>query len=236
MTLPLWYSRRSSEALSSAAFEALCAGAEILEQDARGLKVLRLADGNILKLFRVKHLISSARLYSYARQFCRNAERLRVLDIPTVDVLALYHFNDTSDSAVLYRPLPGQTIRQLASAKALDVALLEQLGAFISQLHDRGIYFRSLHMGNIVHTPGGRLGLIDVADMSIYPWRLRCGRRLRNLRHISRLQEDMRQLETAQWDAIWRGYFEGSQVGQRCHDRLAGRLQHLSISLRTAED
>lgn len=228
MILPLWYSRRISQLLSREAFETMLVGAQILEQDARGLKVLRLADGNILKLFRVKHLISSARVYSYARQFCRNAERLQVLGIPTVSVLALYHFGDSTDTAVRYRPLPGQTIRQLASSKALDDALMTRLGAFIGRLHDLGIYFRSLHMGNIVHTDDGGFGLIDVADMSIYPWRLRCGRRLRNLRHITRLQEDMRQLAAAQWNALWHGYFNGSQLDHRCQQRLDSRLHELA--------
>ena len=53
-----------SGALSAAELERLCTGAEVLEQDAHGLKVLRLPDGDMLKLFRVKRRWSSARLYS----------------------------------------------------------------------------------------------------------------------------------------------------------------------------
>ena len=41
-------------------------GAEVLEVDHCGEKVLRLRDGNILKLFRRKRLISSALWYPYA--------------------------------------------------------------------------------------------------------------------------------------------------------------------------
>ncbi len=231
MMLPLWYSRRISKALTPQAFERLCEGAEILEQDARGLKVLRLPNGDIFKIFRVKHLVSSARIYSYARQFCRNAERLQVLGVPTVRISELYHFTDSANSAVLYQPLPGSTVRQLAYSRSLDDAGLRRLGEFIGGLHDKGIYFRSLHMGNIVQREDGAFGLIDVADMSIYPWSLRCGRRLRNLYHVCRLQEDIRQLDVRQWQTLWQGYFGRAGLSTRCHDKMAGQLAKLSASL-----
>lgn len=231
MKLPLWYSRRISKALTPQAFEQLRQGAEILEQDARGLKVLRLPNGDILKIFRVKHLISSARLYSYARQFCRNAERLQVLGIPTVTIRDLYHFSDSSSSAVLYQPLAGSTVRQLAHARQFNDESLERLGAFIGSLHDKGVYFRSLHMGNIVRGEDGAFGLIDVADMSIYPWSLRCGRRLRNLYHVCRLREDIRQLGVQQWQTLWQGYFGRAGLSARCHERMAAQLDKLSAQL-----
>lgn len=231
MKLPLWYSRRISKALTPQAFEHLCRGAQILEQDARGLKVLRLPNGDILKIFRVKHLISSARIYSYARQFCRNAERLQVLGIPTVGIQELFHFTDSTNSAVLYRPLAGDTVRQLAYGRQLDDASLKRLGAFIGSLHDQGVYFRSLHMGNIVRAEDGEFGLIDIADMSIYPWSLRCGRRLRNLYHVCRLQEDIRQLSVQQWQALWQGYFGRAGLSARCHNRMAAQLAKLSVLL-----
>lgn len=229
MKLPLWYSRRISRALTPQAFEHLCQGAEILEQDARGLKVLRLPNGAIFKIFRVKHMISSARIYSYARQFCRNAERLQVLGIPTVRVSELYHFSDSAHAAVLYQPLAGNTVRQLAHARQLNDASLQRLGEFIGSLHDKGVYFRSLHMGNIVQGEDGEFGLIDVADMSIYPWSLRCGRRLRNLYHVCRLHEDIRQLSVQQWQILWQGYFGRARLSVRCHDRMAAQLGKLSM-------
>lgn len=227
MRLPLWYSRRISEALTPQHFDTLCRDAEILEQDARGIKVIRLADGDILKVFRVKHMVSSARFYSYARQFCRNAERLQVLGIPTLEIKQLFHFTDSSNSAVLYRPLAGKTVRQLVYARRLEEPQLERLGAFIGSLHDKGVYFRSLHMGNVVLGEGGEYGLIDVADMSIFPWRLGCSRRLRNLYHVCRLQEDIRQLSALQWQALWQGYFQCAGLSSRCHGKMHWQLGKL---------
>src|SRR3546814_830511 len=117
----------------------------------------------MLKIFRVKRVISSARIYSYARRFCRNAARLHRLNIPTVTIKQLYHLTESAGSAVAYTPLPGQTLREIAHDGELDAPLLSRFGAFVAELHDLGIYFRSLHFGNIVLTADHRLGLIDIA-------------------------------------------------------------------------
>ena len=44
--------RRRMDVLDHPAFLALTTGADVLEQDAHGDKVLRLADGSFVKLFR----------------------------------------------------------------------------------------------------------------------------------------------------------------------------------------
>ena len=68
--------------------------------------------------------------------------------------------------------------------------MLPALGAFIAKLHDRGVYFRSLHLGNIVMTPEGTLGLIDIADMRFSRGQLTASQRKRNLRHLLRYPSD----------------------------------------------
>ncbi len=63
-------------------------------------------------------------------------------------------------------------------------------GAFMATLHERGIYFRSAHLGNIVLTPEHQLGLIDIADMRVYRRPLRKTLRLRNFKHMVRYPQD----------------------------------------------
>lgn len=201
---------QKSQELDEAQFRQWCATAEILEQDAHGLKVLRLENGDILKIFRVKRLFSSARLYSYARRFCRNASRLARLNIPTVTIKQLYHFSNSSNTAVLYGPLPGRTLRELARSQELDEPMLVRLGGFVAGLHDQGVYFRSLHMGNIVLTHDGQLGLIDVADMSIFPWQLNRRRRHRNFHHMRRPQEDVACIGPNGWETIQTSYIRNA--------------------------
>lgn len=208
---------RASRLLSAAEFAQLQADAEILEQDAHGIKVLRLPGGDMLKLFRVKRPISSARVYSHARSFCRNAERLQALGVPTVAIKQLFHFADGIHSAVRYQPLPGTTLRQLALAGRLDRALLRQMAAFVARLHGHGVLFRSLHFGNIVQTPTGALGLIDIADLSIQPFALSCAARLRNFRHLCRLAPDRLAFGQPGWQLFLDIYREAASL--RCSER-----------------
>lgn len=180
-----------SELLTDKALDGYLANAEILESDARsGIKVAKLADGNMLKFFRVKRWYSSARLFSYARSFCRNSERLRALNIPTVKIIQLFHYEDSERTAVLYEPLAGLTFMQLLKNEDLAEARVSDLGKFIAHLHEIGVYFRGLHLGNIVLTPEGQLGLIDISEMTISPFRLSQHRRLRNFERFWRKKED----------------------------------------------
>lgn len=213
--------------LSDAQLESLCKQAEILEQDANGLKVLKLQDGNILKMFRVKRWWSSAQLYAYSRHFCRNAARLAARGIPTVSIQARYKLASPGLTAVLYQPLQGRTLRQVAGAEGLGAELPGRLGAFVAILHRQGIYFRSLHLGNVVLTPAGDLGLIDIADLSILPFPLTAHRRLRNFRHLCRLRPDRLSLGADGWRRFVDAYCAASAWGDARKRKFAARAEQL---------
>ena len=221
---------RKSLKISPEEFQRLCINAEILEQDEHGIKVFRLGNGDILKVFRVKNIVSSARIYSYARQFCRNAYRLQNLGVATVSIKQLFHFENSTNTAVLYDPLPGKTLWQVFAAKELNQPLLAKLGEFVARLHQKGIYFRSLHLGNIVLTPEGELGLIDISDMSIFPWELGCYRKLRNFRQMLRRQQGIKTFDINERKVFLNSYFADSQ-NSSCSKFLSKKLkQALAIS------
>ncbi|QMV65972.1 toluene tolerance protein [Pseudomonas berkeleyensis] len=175
-------------------------GASILEQDSYGPKVYALTDGNMLKLFRRKRLLSSALLRPQSLRFCANAEALKKRGIPTLTPLQLYRLDDASRTAVLYCPLPGETLfTLLCEGKADWLDLLPPLARFINHLHESGVYFRSLHLGNIVKTPDGAFGLIDIADLQIRRRALGRGRIRRNQEHFDKyLRKENIVLDTAQ--------------------------------------
>lgn len=174
--------------LSKEGYLALRKGAEVIESDSNGDKVLLLADGTYFKLFRVKRLITSARLTPYSKRFAENAKKLAQLNIPTVSVIDTFKIPSINRTAVHYNPLPGTVVRNLKNN--LNETLAKKLGTFIRQLHEKGIYFRSLHLGNIVLTPEDQLGLIDIADMKILRHALPNQMRIRNFYHLCRYKED----------------------------------------------
>ncbi|WP_421682583.1 toluene tolerance protein [Stutzerimonas urumqiensis] len=152
--------------LLRADLEKLTIGGQILEADGLGPKVFQLSSGLILKIFRQRRLFSSATFSPYAGRFIRNAQRLEATGIATVSPVQYFDLPEKRTTAVLYRPLPGITVAQLARDGKLEPAIIRDLAHFIRRLHQKGIYFRSLHIGNIVRTPEQRWGLIDVADMT----------------------------------------------------------------------
>ncbi|HNQ56549.1 MAG: hypothetical protein POELPBGB_04055 [Bacteroidia bacterium] len=184
---------------------ALRAGAQALERDRYGDKVLALADGSYLKLFRRKRLISSAAWYPYAKRFADNTQALAERGIPCPEVTGLYRIPSMRRDAVRYRPLEGRTLRQLVAAGADTPGLRARLGAFVAGLHAAGVYFRSLHLGNIVLTPAGALGLIDIADLRAGKRPLPAHRRRRNLQHLLRDGNDRAWLQDdTAFDAAYR--------------------------------
>ena len=173
--------------LPQAALNTMIEGARILEKDSYGPKVYLLTDGNILKLFRRKRFFSSALFRPYSKRFIDNALGLQQRGIPTLTVLDSFQLDAPGMTAVLYRPLPGETLRQIANKEGFDWEQnLEPLVTLIRRLHGAGIYFRSLHLGNIVVTPDNQMGLIDVADLRFLRAPLSPALVKRNLQHFAR--------------------------------------------------
>lgn len=217
-----------SHLLKDTEFASMQIGAKILEQDERGVKVLLLADGYILKIFRLRGFFTSSRIYSNARSFCRNAERLKKLAIPTVSIIKLYHFEQSSITAVLYEPLVGETIRNLLDSNALTDETCLKLGEFIARLHALGIHFKSLHFGNIVMTPSGELGLIDIADMRIFPWHLQSNTRVRGFKRMARYREDIEKLGENRWMILLQAYIEDAHLNfKTSNDKLYQSIKRL---------
>ena len=174
--------------ISADRLDRLVESAELIVADLNGPKVMRLANGNMIKLFRRKRLVSSAAFAPYAIRFVNNAFRLRELDIPTIKPLAILYCAQSNIHVVEYEPLEGYLLRGLLKQQEHE-DLFAQTARFIAKLHRKGIYFRSLHFENII-SHHGKLGLIDVADMKIYPGHLRVSLGRRNFQHFLRYPMD----------------------------------------------
>ena len=216
---------RKSHLLSNTKFEEMLSGATVLEQDRYGLKVLKLRSGDILKIFRVKNIFSTSRIYSYARCFCRNADRLNRIGIPTVEIKQLFHLENSTETAVLYNPLEGLTLRELLVSRPLTMEEASNLGAFFARLHDHGVHFRSIHPGNIVLGFNQSIGLIDISDMRIYPWRLWCNTRCRSFKHFCRYPEYIRMISPTIWQHFETAYFAHTNLNAICKNKLHKHLK-----------
>ncbi len=176
--------------LTSQKYVDLTQNCKILEQDGYGPKVLSLTNGNILKLFRRKKIISSALFYPYSSKFANNAENLIKLNINTVAIKYLFKIPHIKRTGVEYIPIAGKSIRDLIKDNKVTNEILAELANYFCLLHNKGIFFRSCHFGNIIYTPNNDFGLIDISDMKIKSKGLSKWHRVRNFHHIFKYQED----------------------------------------------
>ncbi|MBB3102660.1 toluene tolerance protein [Azomonas macrocytogenes] len=169
---------------------------QVLEKDSRGPKVLLLEDGLILKIFHTRRHVLLNRLTPPAQVFSRNGEILANSGICVPEIVETFWLDkDKGLSACRYRPLPGESIESLFKRNSQQIEpLLPDLATFIALLHREGIYFRSLHLGNILQLPDGRFGLIDFLDLRKKRRRLTQGEIKRNFMHLSNYL-DRRKLE-----------------------------------------
>lgn len=172
---------------------------KVIEKDGFGDKVIILQDGTFLKLFRRKRLITSAAIWPYAQRFANNAKKLEKLGIPCPKIIQVYRIPSIERDAVHYHPLPGLTLRQLRDGRGeCPTDIRERFAAFIERVHNLGIYFRSMHLGNVVITPEGELGLIDISDMKIQRRPLNKNQRKRNFIHMTKETDEKKWLEEAE--------------------------------------
>lgn len=162
------------------------AGGQVLERDARGPKVVRLSDGRFLKIFYTRKAAPLARLMPPAQRFARNAELLHRLEIAAPQVTETFWLDQSKGlSACLYLPLAGKSLEQLLRDEPGQLEqLLPELSRFIAELHAKRLYFRSLHLGNILKVDQNHFGLIDFLDLRqkalpLTRWHVR-----RNFRHL----------------------------------------------------
>lgn len=181
--------------ISSDSYERLIDGSEVLQSDDHGVKVYLLKNGMIGKLFRCKRTWSSAKIYPYAQRFADNSVSLRQLGFHTVKVDKVLKVPHIGRDLVIYQALVGQVLREVFQETSDAKKLIDEFINYIIELHNKGVYFRSLHFANILALPQGGFGLIDVSDMKISRSPLMTFKRVRNFKAMLRHRQDKQFLQ-----------------------------------------
>ncbi len=151
-------------------------------------KVLRLPDGEYMKFFRHRKLISTSRIRPQALQFVKNSLALREYNIIAPVCDRMYRCRKHGVDVVRYHGVEGTELRDLVEQG--DGSVLDRLPAYLEMLHSRGIMFRAIHLANILLTPQDRLALIDISDLDIKGGPLNTWRRARNILHLLNKRDD----------------------------------------------
>ncbi len=175
-------------------------------------KVFEKNETTIIKLFYWKNkLITSDKLRPRVMRFCNNLESLRNLGyaVPTID--KLQKCPELKFSLVQYEKVEGQDIRTLA--KAGDVEVIQKVADFLANLHQNGVFFRSIHLENLLlQSDYKTFGIIDVTDIQFSARPLSLYKRLRNLRHLLKEKNDRELWQAFGVERFLKLYFSAAKL------------------------
>ena len=160
---------------------------------------------------------------SYAARFAQNAKELTKRDIVTTEIESTCRVPELERSCVFYKLLQGETVRDyIETIDPGEVSsLMEKLGGYIALLHNKGVLFRSLHLGNILVTEDGGFGLIDISDMSFNRGSLMLFQRIRNFRHMDRHPSDRVALASNGCKSFIQSYLKVSKLSGNAAQKLS---------------
>ena len=222
--------------ISTQQLEQLIADCKVLEKDGFGPKVLESSDGLIIyKLFRRKRWFSSALLRPYAKRFVDNAKKLEARGFRTTTIRELSYCKQSAFHLVVYDKVPGVSLRDYLKSEAehSGAQVFALLGAMIARLHSNGVYFRSLHLGNLLWDLGGDFPLIDIADMRFYRHSLTPGQRVRNFRPLLKRTTDHSLIDHESWALIVEHYLNNVDISSDQAAQLSPKLMALAEGLTT---
>jgi len=130
---------------------------KVLEKDARGPKVLALADGSFLKVFYTRRRPFLARLFPYAERFAKNLAVLRDSGFNVPEIIETFWLDKNAGlSGCLYQPLPGVS---LESVFRTDPSVMSRHLPALAKLYEKactekGIYFSIIAYRQHYHTSG----------------------------------------------------------------------------------
>lgn len=183
------------EVIDKEKFEEMRMDAEVLESDGHGDKVLRTPQNQIIKLFRLKRKLSSAVYYPYSQRFADNATKLKALGFQTINVTGVYNVPSIKRNIVVYDMLPGDTLRNVLTQNQNNEGLIKTYCKCLATLHEKGVYFRSVHFGNILIRKNESEAIIDISDMKFYKNTLNVLHRVRNFKAALRYKVDRESLK-----------------------------------------
>ena len=144
----------------------------------------------IIKIFNVRGYISSGFFNTYASRIIKNSIKLKDHEISSIEITneLTFQYNNRL-SGVSYKYIPGKTYRDLGNK--ITKEMITDLAKYISIIHKKGIYFRAMHLGNIL-LHNKKLFLIDIAKIHFYPWSLFIFTRARAFRRMIKYKDDIK--------------------------------------------
>ena len=133
---------------------------------------------------------------SYAKRFIKGSHQLNEEGFTAPKVIAYLSCEAPPVEIVHYHTLPGNSIRDLLESAQQSINL-PHLAQIYFDLHQAGIYIRTLHFGNILQDEEEHMALIDCSNVRKLSSPLSLTMRGKNLATPLRYKDDHRRYQEA---------------------------------------
>jgi serine/threonine protein kinase len=106
----------------------------------------------------------------------------------------------------------GEDTRSLA--KKGNLAVIQQVAKVVADLHQKGVFFRSIHLENLLYQSDDKFALIDLAGVRFKSSALSTLLRYRNLRHLLGEVDDRELWQAFGVDNFLKLYFKHAQLSE----------------------
>jgi len=146
-------------------------------------KVFEKNGNTIIKLFYPKKSrLSSDRIWPRALRFYRNVQALQHHGYNAPIITNVQFCPELKIYLLHYPKIQGQDVRHLARNGKLTI--IHEVAHLLADLHRNGIFFRSIHLENLLYQPDGKFALLDVTDVRFKKRALSFYLRYRNIKHL----------------------------------------------------
>ncbi|MDG1205015.1 MAG: hypothetical protein P8N51_06550 [Pseudomonadales bacterium] len=185
--------------------------------------IMLTSKNEIVKFIYPRKKFSKAIFFSQAANFEKNAKALLEKGITGPIVSKTAHCQAANTYYVVYEKLAGEEVRDLCDQSQLQH--LTELAHYLAELHDKGIYFRALHLGNVLKLEDGNFALIDIADLKTKSRSLSAFARGRNIAHMFNVSEDKVYFQQFGVNRFLEAYFQRAKLTDTKKGLLVWRMK-----------
>lgn len=202
------------EVILAREFDEICQKSKVIKfgRSLEQPKIFETQDNTIIKLFYSKRRrFSSDKFKPYAIRFCRNIARLRAHGYSVPQVTQIKYCAERKIYLVYYKKIPGIDIRSYA--KTHDINFISQVIKLLADLHQNGVFFRCIHLENLLKQADNKIALLDIVDVRFKNHKLSIHTRLRNIKHLLRDPNDKELWQTYGIQKFLNEYFASAKLG-----------------------
>ncbi len=201
-------------------YATLIKDANVLAHDQYGRnKVFLTPDKKIIKTFHVSHFLKEL-FSSRMMRFLKAVSKLRQKNVATIYPENYYRCISPKLNIVVYPYVEGASLRDVSQQ---NIGILKEFAFFLAHLHRMNIYFRGIHLNNVVVGKNQNFTLIDVSNTK---FKVNIRRRAKNIAYVLKYPADFQTFKQYGVTRFLNDYLNAAQLNKREEKIFRKYLHH----------